>query len=272
MQKQSLGRLSDLYAKVTDPERWRRRGYWFIRTLPFRLGVTTITPGTYVAYKPDRYSDKYDIYLKRVGRDIVPGIKKFFFDNKLRNSGDLTRYYFLNLVIDQILKENVKGDLAELGVFKGNTAFLLAETAARIGTTAYLFDTFQGFAEDDLKGVDEGKVDYSFKNNSLAAVRSLVGDQNVKYVQGYFPDTTAQIPDNLSFCLVHIDCDLYAPFCAALRYFYDRLAPGGFLIMHDYSSLHWDGAEKAVDEFFAGKPEKVVPIPDKSGTAVIRKV
>jgi hypothetical protein len=43
-------------------------------------------------------------------------------------------------------------------------------------------------------------------------------------------------------------------------------------IMHDYLGLYWDGVEKAVDEFFVDKPEKVVPIPDKSGTVVIRRL
>jgi Macrocin-O-methyltransferase (TylF) len=70
---------------------------------------------------------------------------------------------------------------------------------------------------------------------------------------------------------VHLDCDLYAPFAAGLRYFNPRLVEGGFLIMHDYSSLYWAGAEQAIDEFFADLPEKPIPIPDKSGTAVIRK-
>jgi hypothetical protein len=30
--------------------------------------------------------------------------------------------------------------------------------------------------------------------------------------------------------------------------------------------------EKAIDEFFVDKPETVIPIPDKCGTAVIRKI
>jgi len=72
--------------------------------------------------------------------------------------------------------------------------------------------------------------------------------------------------------LVHIDCDLYAPVDAALRYFYPRLITGGFLVIHDYLNFFWNGVGRAVDEFFADKPEKLVPIPDKSGTAVIRKL
>jgi hypothetical protein len=48
--------------------------------------------------------------------------------------------------------------------------------------------------------------------------------------------------------------------------------PGGFLIIHDYGSLAWAGAEKAIDAFFADKPECVVQIPDSCGSAVVRKM
>jgi len=58
---------------------------------------------------------------------------------------------------------------------------------------------------------------------------------------------------------------------SALDYFYPRLVPGGFLVAHDYSSLHWNGAEKAVDEFFLDKPECPLPMPDNAGSVAIRK-
>ena len=41
--------------------------------------------------------------------------------------------------------------------------------------------------------------------------------------------------------------------------------------MHDYMTLHWEGVERAVDEFFADKPESIIPIPDMGGTVVARK-
>jgi O-methyltransferase len=79
------------------------------------------------------------------------------------------------------------------------------------------------------------------------------------------------MPENKTYSLVHIDCDLYAPILAALSYFYPRTSPKGFLIVHDYSSLHWPGAEQAVDEFFADKPENIVLMPDISGSIIVRK-
>jgi SAM-dependent methyltransferase len=263
--------LRQIGRAARSPARLKREILSRLRTVPFRLGVTSLWPGTHLAYVPDRYSDNYDRYRNAGGAMTYADRRAFLQGHRANNAGDLARFHFLSLVCDQIVKEGIAGDIAELGVYKGNTAALLARLARRLNRTAYLLDTFSGFSEADATGVDRG-ARAQFSDTSLDAVRARVGDANVRYLAGHFPATAAEIPDGARFCLVHLDCDLYAPFAAALRYFYPRLAPGGFLIMHDYASLYWEGAEKAVDEFFADKPERPVPIPDKSGTAVIRKV
>jgi hypothetical protein len=227
---------------------------------PFELGVSL----------PERYSGGLPRYISRGGMVRPPeDVRGFLADEN--NSGDLARFYGFSLIFDQILKEDLQGDIAELGVYKGHTASLLAIMARRLGRTAYLLDTFTGFDEADLKGMDAG-ISMSFADTSIEAVRQLVGEQNVTFVPGYFPATTAQLPPYATYCLVHIDCDLYAPMRSALEYFYPRLVPGGFLILHDYSSLSWSGAERAIDEFFSGRTESVTPMPDRQGSAVVRKV
>ncbi|MEJ0015375.1 MAG: TylF/MycF/NovP-related O-methyltransferase [Acetobacteraceae bacterium] len=219
---------------------------------------------------PQRYAGNYRDYASRGGlvrpREDVQG-----FVAGGVNRGDMARFYFLSLAFDQICREDIIGDFAELGVYRGNTATVIARMARRLGRTAYLFDTFEGFDRKDLQGVDAAVQPDAFGDTSLAAVRAAVGEANVAFMQGYFPDTAAGVPDDARFSLVHIDCDLYAPILSGLRYFYPRLVPGGFLIVHDYSSLCWAGAEKAIDEFFADKPEAVIPLPDGAGSAVIRK-
>jgi Macrocin-O-methyltransferase (TylF) len=248
---------------VRDPAKFRK--------IPFRLGISSLWPGTYIGYVPDRYSDRFHDYVKRGGQMRHEDLRKFVYLNETSNCGDLARFHFFSLVVDQILKEDLKGDVAELGVYRGNTAIFLAKVARALGRTAYLFDTFEGFSADDLTGLDANKQ-MEFSDTSIDLVRSIVGSENIRFVNGFFPETLNQMPDTASFCLVHIDCDLYTPFKAALNYFYPRLVPGGVMIMHDYSSLYWDGVERAVDEFFDDKPETVIPIPDKSGTVVIRRV
>jgi Macrocin-O-methyltransferase (TylF) len=238
---------------------------------PFQFGVTGFWPGTYVAYVPDRYSIYLDAYHRRGGKFDCRYIADFIRGNELNNGGDMPRYFSLVLICDQIAKEGLTGDVAELGVYKGNTAILLVALAGKLESTAYLFDTYEGFATEDLVGIDHDKS-HSFTDTTLESVQLLVGNKNVRYMKGYFPTSTYNLPEDLQFCLVHIDCDLLAPTAAALKYFYPRLVKGGFLVMHDYAGLYWNGVEQAIDTFFADKPERLIPIPDKSGTAVIRKI
>jgi hypothetical protein len=219
---------------------------------------------------PQRYGSNRERYLRRANVIEVDALLEAFVAGSRHVRPDLPRFYFFCLAFDQLLKEGIEGDVAELGVYKGNTAMILAAMARRFGTTAWLLDTYEGFAASDLQGVDADKQ-MEFADTSLEAVQRRVGKQNVQFVKGYFPATASQIPDDRRFCFVHIDCDLYAPMRSALEYFYDRLVPGGYLLMHDYSSLHWDGAERAVDEFFADKPECVISVPDSAGSVVIRK-
>jgi len=68
---------------------------------------------------------------------------------------------------------------------------------------------------------------------------------------------------------VHLDADLYDPTLSGLRFFYPRLSKRGILLVHDYNA--WPGARRAVDEFFSALPELPIPMPDKSGSALIVK-
>jgi hypothetical protein len=268
MKSEPLTRRLALLA--ADPRRAARALKARIESLPHRLGITSLWPGSYLAGVPQRYGSNASESVRRSGSSLFEETRVFLRRNRAANSGDLARFYLFNLIFEQLMKEGIAGDVAELGVYKGNTAALLAKFARMAGKTAYLFDTFQGFAETDLRGVDAGKQ-IEFTDTSLDAVRALVGTDSVEFVAGHFPDSTRGIPSDLSFSLLHLDCDLYAPMKAGLEYFYPRVVSHGFLVIHDYASLHWDGAERAVDEFLTDKPERVVPIPDMSGTAVIRK-
>ena len=217
---------------------------------------------------PQRFSARYQRYLQLGGLvEVAEDARAYAGVEPLR---DVERLMFFSLAFDQIHKEGLEGDFAELGVYQGSTAALLARYARRLNRQVYLMDTYEGFDEQDFSGLDAGRG-VAFTDTSLAAVRDRVGDTNTAYVKGYFPQTTSQLPEDGRYCLVHIDTDLYAPIMSGLEYFYPRMVPGGFLIIHDYGSLAWEGAEKAIDLFFADKPECVIHIPDSSGSAVIRR-
>lgn len=226
----------------------------------------------YTDYVPDRYSLKLAQYKKDNSFFTNEGIRTWVNRNFDNNAGDLTRYFFLNLCFDTLLSEGLKGNVAELGVYRGNSASLLSRYARKTGQTCYLFDTFDSFDARDLEGADADVAQAVFSDTSLDQVKALVGEENTVFVQGYFPESLSGKNIESPFVFVHIDCDLEKPFKAALDFFYPRMVKGGYIVMHDYSSLCWPGATIAVDAFFADKPEYIVPVPDKSGTVVVRKV
>jgi hypothetical protein len=217
-----------------------------------------------LCYRPD-----FDHDFGRM--DAFPQFRSYWIKgNSSNNLGDLTRLYMLTLNLTKVIEEDIPGDFAELGVYKGNSAKILAESARRAGRKLYLFDTFSGFDSRETRHLG-AQAAAAFDDTSLEAVSAFVGTEGVVYVPGFFPDSLRSAPGMGKFALVHIDCDLYEPMKAGLEFFYGRMSPGGFLVLHDYSSGHWPGIRRAVDEFLVDKPERIVLIPDKSGTAVLRK-
>ena len=218
-----------------------------------------------IGCRPDFHAD-----FDRI-RDYPELIKGWIYNNRINNAGDLARFYTIYLNVNQVLEDRVPGDFVELGVYKGNSAKLLASLGRRQNRHLYLFDTFTGFDSRDLRGMDSGTRN-DFADTSLKTVQKLVGTEGVTYVPGFFPDSTSQIEMPERIAIAHIDCDLYEPMKAGLEWFYPRLSTGGILLLHDYSSGYWPGAKRAIDEFFEKRPEKPVLAADKSGTALIRRL
>lgn len=94
-------------------------------------------------------------------------------------------------------------------------------------------------------------------------------NQNVFFYKGYFPESIPAAFNTLKFAFLHLDADLFEPTLEGLKFFYPRMSAGGILLIHDYNA--WLGARKAVDEFFADKKEFPIPMPDKSGSALVIK-
>jgi O-methyltransferase len=184
---------------------------------------------------------------------------------------DKIRLYSMWFQIERIKRENIKGDFAELGVHKGETARFIYEMSTT--QKLYLFDTFEGFNEKDLQheATRGGKYTTAeFSDTSAGAVKKLFdGDSRVSIHPGYFPGTATGLENN-KFSFVHLDADLYLPTLEALKFFYPRLSPGGVIIVHDYNHT-WPGIKKAFDEFMPTIPESLLELPDWKGSVMIVK-
>lgn len=151
------------------------------------------------------------------------------------------------------------GSIAEVGVYRGGSALLLA--AAKQEADLYLFDTFEGMPAVN-PATDGNFQEGDFSNSSLHEVKNLLrGYAGVHFYPGIFPRSAAPLePRNLTFKLVHLDVDLHSSTLAALEWFYPRMERGGLIVSHDYNDKTVPGVKQAFDEFFADKRETVVPL------------
>jgi hypothetical protein len=247
--------------KPSRPQAFLRRQ---LRSLVRRGGVAAAdASGSYaVQHLPE--------WMAKSSFDFAAWRRLWTEQNARNDRADLARLVMFLENVRLIEQEGIAGSLAELGVYKGTTAKILHALLPE--RRLWLFDTFEGFDARDL--AHERKAgDFRFDDTSLEAVLRHVGaSDRVHACKGRFPETAAAVPDDETFALVHLDADLYKPTADALAFFYPRLAPGGFLILHDYGSGAWPGIAQAADAFFADKPESLVRIPDKSGTAIVRRL
>jgi len=203
--------------------------------------------------------------------NVRPLYARWIRGNRINNNGDAMRFMALILNLRQLEADKIQGDFAELGVWKGNSAAILADFAARSGRHLFLFDTFSGFDQRDLKEIDADHA-VRFADTSIDYVHETVGEPGITTcIRGFFPESLTDEARSRTFALVHIDCDLYEPMKAGLEFFYANMPRGGMMILHDYSSGTWAGATRASDEFCAAAGEVLSLWPDTSGTAMIRK-
>ena len=188
-----------------------------------------------------------------------------------KNYFDYIRIATLELISFEINKKKLKGDVAELGVYKGKFARYI--NLYFKDRDLYLFDTFEGFDKRDInkeliKGFSSGSQD--FTNTSVDAVLQLMPfKEKCIPVKGFFPDSARNIDQQ--FVFVSIDADLYEPVYEGLKFFYKNLVKGGCIFVHDFNNDHYKGARKAVEQFCCEQDITFTPIPDSAGTAIITK-
>ena len=172
----------------------------------------------------------------------------------------------------------IPGAFAECGVWRGGSVMAMIYALQDVGgddRDIWLYDTFEGMTEPTEH--DTSRVDRSAKEWWRAAEERGTGrafpqffnpdvfneemvrenlratgypDERLHFVRGRVEETLpAQMPDRIA--LLRLDTDWYESTRHELDHLYPRLVEGGVLIVDDYG--HWDGARRAVDEYFAEK-------------------
>jgi O-methyltransferase len=168
---------------------------------------------------------------------------------------------------------SIPGEIWEAGVYRGGSALMLKRLILAMRDQPSpprlrLFDSFEGLpaVQAGLDLHEQGQ----FSDTSLDAVQRLLGeDRFIDYRVGWIPTTFDGLGGS-SIRLAHIDLDLYQSTVDCCEFVYSRMAAGGVMLFDDYGFESCPGARKAIDEFFADKPECPLAIP--TGQAVVFRI
>lgn len=192
-------------------------------------------------------------------------------------------FYTLETLLGSM--ESLAGAILECGTYRGGTLLGMAHIMNKRGLHPKMFglDSFEGFPEPSAKDAMEGGVmhpdvhrgalgDTSYEG-LLARIRLLGWENRIRLVKGYFENTLSQLADE-RFSVVHLDCDLYDSYKTCLEFAYPRMLPGSVMVFDDYKvpPYAYAGADRAVDEFFEGKPEKLERFPGPLGLRTFTRI
>ena len=178
---------------------------------------------------------------------------------------DYVRQGTLELLCRRLV--DVPGAAAELGVYRGRFARCINRLLPE--RTLYLFDSFAGF--DPSAGAGEA-MQAAHENTSIRQVLDALPYPERAIVKpGFFPESLGGLEE--TFCLVSLDVDFEAATLAGLRYFWPRLSPGGYLLLHDWGNPGLPGPAAALERFCEELGCRIpsVPLPDLCGTLVLCK-
>ncbi|MEO8529633.1 MAG: TylF/MycF/NovP-related O-methyltransferase [Deltaproteobacteria bacterium] len=160
--------------------------------------------------------------------------------------------------IEQVLSQNIPGDLVETGVWKGGCVIFMRAVLKAHGIAdrqVWAADSFEGLpvpvdAEDgtDLSKVEELKVSLEQVQDHFRRFDLL--DDQVRFLKGWFADTLPTAPIE-KIAVLRLDGDLYSSTMDALRSLYHKVSRGGFVIVDDYYS--WESCRRAVHDFAKSK-------------------
>lgn len=166
------------------------------------------------------------------------------------------------------------GALVECGVFKGASLVRLAMLRELLTSAdsrrIVAFDTFDKFPVTEYTADVSARADFiaqagdtSISTEQLCAVLDHAKLQrNITLVPGDITDTVPSFVEEnpaLRIALLNIDTDIFEPAVTILEHLYERVVPGGVVILDDYGVF--PGETHAAEQFFAGRGVRVERFP-----------
>lgn len=171
----------------------------------------------------------------------------------------LWRYHTLVWAARQVA--SLDGDFVECACYRGNTARIVADLVDISSRRYFLYDLFDH---------DETMPHHSMPAHSKTLydeVRARFPEPNVIITQGRVPESLA-IASPETIALLHIDMNNAEAEIGALEILWDRVVPGGVVVLDDYGWLAYHRQYSAELDWFKARGQFVLEMPTGQGMVV----
>lgn len=178
----------------------------------------------------------FDPLRRSLGRDWPTSALTMIGGTRMRN---------LRQILELALQNGVEGDFIETGVWRGGAciyAKAIFEAHGQGSRRVFVADSFRGLPPPNTTDYPQDAGDTHHTYEELAISRDQVTDSfrrfgllddRVVFIEGWFSDTLPKAPvDRL--CVLRLDGDLHESTIVALKSLYDKVSPGGYVIIDDY--------------------------------------
>jgi hypothetical protein len=260
---------------------------WLERILPFRF-YKLLYDFLYTSYKKCLYvSYLFYVLRAKLFGDLNEATKTSLtfklLPYTMGGRRALENAFEITALVEQ---KKIEGALVECGVAEGGTAAMMALTNRELGVLVrpkWFFDSYEGLPEPTPEDYKGGKAGHFIRPlpkgaclGTIEQVQNLIFDKllfarnEVHLVKGWFQDTVPLHREKIGpIAVLRLDGDWYESTKIPLENFYDRVSPGGYIIIDDYATCF--GSRKATDEFRVARNIASPLHPDDRGGAWFEK-
>jgi len=162
---------------------------------------------------------------------------------------------------ETVIAENIPGAMVETGVWRGGACIMMKAVMSAYGVSRplYVCDSFAGLPKltegpDAVLTLDENPLLSAPVEDVRSHFERLdLLDDDVHFVKGWFEDTMPELARSgpEAIAVLRLDGDYYHSTMVVLENLYDKVSPGGFVIIDDYHA--YEQCAQAVNEYRAAK-------------------
>lgn len=169
-----------------------------------------------------------------------------------------------------------EGDFVECGVclgFMSSSIMTYLRWNETKGSRRYiLIDNFEGIVpslltEEEKQLGRERQYGDIYSSTYEHAAKNLSEFSNIDFVKGNVPDVLSLAKTN-KIAFLHLDMNATIPEISALKYFWDKLVPGAFILLDDYAYNYHEPQQRAFDELASELGYAVVSLPTGQGLII----